>query len=407
MDQLTELNVAELKALLKAKGMKYSGTKPELIQRLQNATKDALGDPGLSVLTNRVVHGDMMDVARQIPDGAAQCVIVDPPYNIGKDFGNDSDKQEMETYLAWCEEWMAECYRILAPNGTMFVYGFSEILALILARVPKHINRRWLVWHYTNKNAASAGFWQRSHESILALWKKEKVFNKDLVREPYTETFLKNAAGKKRAGTPSRFGSGVETVYNAHAKGALPRDVIKVAALAGGAGAKERVFYCKTCDELKKGTKQRNPCRDAEHNLTVHDTQKPMELSVKLLESCKQETGLVFVPFAGTGSECLAALQLGLPFVAADLNEDYVQLTNARLDDWRANPSKSKKNEKTPRRKKQSETESKTFLTLDAFNEIPHNTEKMTMKELKHALRAAGKKVSGNKAALIQRLQEK
>ena len=84
----------------------------------------------------------------------------------------------------------------------MFVYGFSEILALILARVPKHINRRWLVWHYTNKNAASAGFWQRSHESILALWKKEKVFNKDLVREPYTESFLKNAAGKKRAGTP-------------------------------------------------------------------------------------------------------------------------------------------------------------------------------------------------------------
>ena len=228
----------------------------------------------------------------------------------------------------WLEEWMAECYRILAPNGTMFVYGFSEILALILARVPKHINRRWLVWHYTNKNAASAGFWQRSHESILALWKKEKVFNKDLVREPYTESFLKNAAGKKRAGTPSRFGSGVETVYNAHAKGALPRDVIKVAALAGGAGAKERVFYCKTCDELKVGTKQRNPCHDEEHDLTVHDTQKPLE------RKTTSRKNLVFVPFAGTGSECLAAKQLGLPFIAADLNEDYVQLTMARLEHW-------------------------------------------------------------------------
>lgn len=370
MNQLTDLTVAELKALLKAKGLKQSGTRSELVQRLQD---DDEGHSGTAILTNRVVHGDMMEVARQIPDGAAQCVIVDPPYNIGKDFGNDSDKQEMETYLSWCEEWMAECYRILAPNGTMFVYGFSEILALILARVPANINRRWLVWHYTNKNAASAGFWQRSHESILALWKKEKVFNKNLVREPYTETFLKNAAGKKRAGTPSRFGSGVETVYNADPRGALPRDVIKVPALAGGAGAKERVFYCKTCDEFKKGTKQRNPCRDQNHDLTIHDTQKPMELSLKLLQSCKQETGLVFVPFAGTGSECLAALQLGLPFVAADLNEDYVQLTNARLDDWRTNPNESKKPRNEPRKKKQPETDSTSIVTLDTFSTAPQN----------------------------------
>ena len=348
---------------------------------------------------NQVILGDMMEVAKSLADGSAQCVIVDPLYNIGKDFGNDSDKQEMETYLAWCEEWMEECYRILAPNGTMFVYGFSEILALILARVPQHINRRWLVWHYTNKNAANASFWQRSHESILALWKKEKVFNKDLVREPYTESFLKNAAGKKRAGTPSRFGSGVETVYNAHAKGALPRDVIKVAALAGGAGAKERVFYCKTCDELKKGTKQRNPCRDAKHDLTIHDTQKPMELSVKLLESCKQETGLVFVPFAGTGSECLAALQLGLPFIAADLNEDYVQLTNARLEDYRRNKGKAeKKPKKTPSKPKKA----KGMATLTSFEDLS----KLTIKELKQRLRVVGKPVSGKKAELIARLSE-
>ena len=40
-------------------------------------------------------------------------VICDPPYNIGKDFGNDSDKQKMDTYLNWCDEWIAECIRIL------------------------------------------------------------------------------------------------------------------------------------------------------------------------------------------------------------------------------------------------------------------------------------------------------
>ena len=49
---------------------------------------------------NQVILGDMMEVAKSLADGSAQCVIVDPLYNIGKDFGNDSDKQEMETYLA-------------------------------------------------------------------------------------------------------------------------------------------------------------------------------------------------------------------------------------------------------------------------------------------------------------------
>lgn len=348
---------------------------------------------------NQVIHGDMLDVARELDDESAQSILVDPPYNIGKDFGNDSDKQEMETYLAWCEEWMNECYRILAPNGTMFVYGFSEILALILARVPQHINRRWLVWHYTNKNAASASFWQRSHESILVLWKKSKVFNKDLVREPYTESFLKNAAGKKRAGTPSRFGSGVETVYNAHERGALPRDVIKIAALAGGAGAKERVFYCKTCGEFKKGTKQRNPCRDAGCDLTIHDTQKPMELSIKLLESCKQEEGIVFVPFAGTGSECLAALKLGLPFIAADLNEDYVQLTRARLEDWKKNGDAST----TPStRKKRADKVAKGMNSLSTYEDFS----RLKISELKERLKAKGKPVSGKKAELVQRLKE-
>ena len=51
-------------------------------------------------IENLTIHGDMMNVARSLPDGCAQSIIVDPPYNIGKDFGNDSDKQEMETYLA-------------------------------------------------------------------------------------------------------------------------------------------------------------------------------------------------------------------------------------------------------------------------------------------------------------------
>lgn len=261
--------------------------------------------PFKQAVKQEIIHGDSLVVLPTLEEESAQIIIADPPYNIGKDFGNTSDKQPMDEYLKWCDTWIAECLRILKPNGTMFIYGFSEILALILARVPYEINRRWIIWHYTNKNVASLKFWQRSHESILVLWKKDKLFHRDDIREEYTEQFLKGAAGKKRTSTKGRFSNGEKTTtYTAHPNGALPRDVIKIPALAGGAGMKERVN---------------------------HPTQKPIALCEKLLRSCKQSEGYVLVPFAGSGSECIASKNLGLPFIGIELNEEYVKLINERL----------------------------------------------------------------------------
>jgi len=254
-----------------------------------------------STTSSDIICGDCLEILPTLEVGA-QIIIADPPYNIGKDFGNKSDKQPMDQYLDWCEKWIHECLRLLKPNGTMFVYGFSENLALILSRVPYSIHRRWIVWHYTNKNVPSLHFWQRSHESILILWKEDKVFHRDEVREPYTDGFLNGAAGKERKDTKGRYGN-KKTTYTAHEKGALPRDVIKIPALAGGAGKNERVD---------------------------HPTQKPLALCEKLIRSCKQE-GYVLVPFAGSGSECLAAKNMGLPFIGIEINPEYVELIHERL----------------------------------------------------------------------------
>jgi site-specific DNA-methyltransferase (adenine-specific) len=255
-----------------------------------------------------IIEGDCLKILPTLDADSAQIIIADPPYNIGKDFGNDSDKQPMDEYLVWCDQWIKECLRVLKPNGTMFIYGFSEILALILSKVPYGVHRRWIVWHYTNKNVASLNFWQRSHESILVLWKSDKVFHRDDVREAYTEGFLNGAAGKERTATEGRFQAkgGKTTTYKAHPNGALPRDVIKIPALAGGAGMNERVD---------------------------HPTQKPLTLCDKLLRSCKQADGYVLVPFAGSGSECLAAKKLGLPYIGIELNPEYVKLITERLQE--------------------------------------------------------------------------
>jgi len=78
-----------------------------------------------TTMLNTIVNGDAMQIMPTMESNSAQIIIADPPYNIGKDFGNDSDKQPLNAYLEWTDAWIKECLRILKPNGTMFIYGFS------------------------------------------------------------------------------------------------------------------------------------------------------------------------------------------------------------------------------------------------------------------------------------------
>lgn len=266
---------------------------------------DKIVEPLQLVELNQIYNEDCITGMQKIASDSVDIVICDPPYNIGKNFGNNSDKQEMDSYLLWCDKWISECLRILKPQGTLYIYGFSETLAFIRTRI--YCNVRWLIWHYTNKVTPSLNFWQRTHESILCCYKNKPVFNRDDVREPYTDTFLKNAAGKVRKATKGRFSnSDKETIYTAHEGGALPRDVIKVPALAGGAGKKERVD---------------------------HPTQKPLTLCDTLIKAALNKTGdtLLVVPFAGSGSECVSAKKNHVKFIGFEINNEYITIANQRL----------------------------------------------------------------------------
>jgi len=324
MTDLTKLSKTELLAKCEELGITKckSKTKGELValingqssqqKNIQENNKPNLPKPVVAGYEtkqefelNKIHNEDCITGMQKIKSDSVDIIICDPPYNIGKDFGNDSDKQKMDDYLLWCDSWIAECLRILKPNGTLYIYGFSEILAFIRTRLT--CNVRWLVWHYTNKVTPSLNFWQRTHESILCCYKEKPVFNRDDVREPYTETFLKNAAGKVRKPTVGRFSNGdKETTYTAHEGGALPRDVIKVPALAGGAGKKERVD---------------------------HPTQKPLQLCDTLIKASlnKSSRTLLVVPFGGSGSECVSAKKNDVDFIGFELNNDYITIANERL----------------------------------------------------------------------------
>jgi site-specific DNA-methyltransferase (adenine-specific) len=286
-----------------------------------------------------IKHTDVVEGLKQIQSESVDCIILDPPYNIGKDYGNNKTNLQTTEYISWAQQWLTECERILKPDGTMYVYGFSEILAHLSVNIS--LNQRWLIWHYTNKTVPRLNFWQRTHESILCCWKEEKSFFRDQVRVPYTDTFLKNAAGKKRKNTKGRFGN-KETIYTAHDNGALPRDVICSPSLAGGAGLKERFFYSPSHQKLytSKQVKEMNIS-----DVISHPTQKPTKVTEILLDACIEKGGLakVVIPFAGTGSECYVCDTRNYNWVGFEINEDFVDMGNTLVKNGFPQNNKGKK----------------------------------------------------------------
>jgi site-specific DNA-methyltransferase (adenine-specific) len=282
---------------------------------MQEAMDGIMIGDALNILSCLRAEGELFDV-----------IIADPPYNIGKDFGNNKDTMHLSDYVAWTRRWVDDCFALLAPGGLLYLYGLPEIIARISVLYPID-EQRWLVWHYTNKTVPSSKFWQRSHETILCLWKpgeERPRLEIDQIREPYTAHFL-NSAGRIRKDTPSRFGTiGRRTIYNAHKNGALPRDVIKIPALAGGAGRSERWFVCRSCDMTLYHPADLPNHR--KHDILKHPTQKPMELTRRLvLSRINGNGGRVLIPFAGSGSECVVAQELGLDFLGIEINPEYAR----------------------------------------------------------------------------------
>jgi site-specific DNA-methyltransferase (adenine-specific) len=297
-----------------------------------------------------IYHTDVIEGLKKVKSDSVDCIILDPPYNIGKNYGNNKTKLEMSEYVLWAQQWLVECERILKPNGTMYVYGFSEVLAHLSVAIG--LNQRWLIWHYTNKTTPSLNFWQRTHESILCCWKEDKTFFRDQVRVPYTDRFIKGYKGKnrKRPSTKGRFskkGQEIETVYTVNDKGALPRDVICSPSLAGGGGSKERFFYSPSMSKLiTSRQKKEMKAQGADiGDLISHPTQKPIKVTETLLDACIEEGQIasVVIPFAGTGSECFVCEQRGYEWTAFEINEDYVKMGNLLVKNGFPKNDKQKK----------------------------------------------------------------
>ena len=77
----------------------------------------------------------MLELLGELADGSVDLVVTDPPYAIAK--AEWDEFESLEAYVDWCDSWLAEVARVLAPHGSAYVCGFSEILADVKARSAK------------------------------------------------------------------------------------------------------------------------------------------------------------------------------------------------------------------------------------------------------------------------------
>ena len=134
--------------------------------------------------------GDSIAWLRSLPAQSVDLAFCDPPYNIKKAEWDTFESQQ--EYVRWFLQWIEQAARVLKPTGTLYICGFSEILAdLKLPASAFFQGCRWLVWHYKNK-ANLGRDWGRSHESILHFCKtRQFTMNVDDVRIPYGSHTLK------------------------------------------------------------------------------------------------------------------------------------------------------------------------------------------------------------------------
>jgi DNA modification methylase len=191
---------------------------------------------------------------------------------------------------------LIEAKRVLRPSGNLFVYAIHHHACFLQTHLYDigMLYRRQIIWNYENgwskyRNAPACHY-----EPIL--WfshRGDSTFH--IIREPYKS--------QERLKHPITKGG---KVWTPHPDGRQAGDVWAFPTLAGRRFSAER---------------------------TEHPTQKPLSLSRRIVSHFSNPGDLVAVPFVGSGSECVAAIECGRRFIGAELNPSYVDIARERISE--------------------------------------------------------------------------
>lgn len=239
---------------------------------------------------------DCCELLRQLPDNSVQLIVCDPPYNIQM-AAWDSHRR----YGDWAATWLKESERVLAPSGSIAIFGGlrfqdeagSGDLLQIMSYLREQSTMRLvnlIVWHYANGMSAHRFFANR-HEEIAWFAKSKKYwFDLDAVREPFDEE------------TKQRYGRDKRLRQSSIEKGKNPTNVWKIGRLNGS--SLERVG---------------------------HPTQKPAAVIRRLIRALSFPGSVVLDYFAGSCVTTRVAIEEGRHSIGGDLANDTFDYLDKQL----------------------------------------------------------------------------
>ena len=314
---------------------------------------------------NRVHHADFLD--NNLPDKCANLIIADPPYfEVKGEF--DFKWKSFDDYLKDVEKWAIECKRLLADNGTLFWYGHAKNIAYAQIIFDKHFNLiNNLVWDKGSFMGLEESEGLRSFapctERILMYGSKAqdttglKEVEMEYVapRNPFALE-LKKARLKKGVSINqvAEYGKFYGNVNHGGAVTNWER----------GYNVPQKEQWQILCDNLPIERKEYEELRKEYEELRRpfanyfklqeifrfsneaqktgakydHDTVKPETLTRALILTCSRENDLVVIPFAGSGTECAMSVKENRNFVAYEITEKHVNMSNKRVRKILDNP---------------------------------------------------------------------
>lgn len=249
-------------------------------------------------LINKNIIGDTFNVLDHIENNSIDLLIVDPPYNLRKNYhGNIFNEKNTKEYADYTEKWISKIKPKLKDNGSIYVccdWKSSMIIGPVLSKYFNIKNR--ITWEREKGRGAKFN-WKNSLEDIwFATNSEEYTFNIDAVKKR-----KKVIAPYKEEGKPKDWKDDKNVKY----RDTHPSN-----------------FW----DDITI------PFWSMPEN-TAHPTQKPEKLIAKLVLASSNEGDLILDPFMGSGTTSVVCKKLNRKFIGIEQNELYVSWAEKRLLD--------------------------------------------------------------------------
>lgn len=292
----------------------------------------------MKIELNNIYNQDCIEFMKRLDDESIDLIVSDPPYYKAINEKWDKIWKTEEEYMIWCQDWFNECVRILKPTGVFYCYGNFDILSKqkVLIFDKQLFFRQNITLHKGLKSIAGRTsdklrMFPTATEYLLYYVKQHEYFDTpfSIIMKDYMHKLNLTQTDISRLQL-SRNGKLTGWVHNKLKGTQIPTS--EQWGLICGLFEIENKY-----EDLVKQFEKERFTFNLPYGITDvwdftpdkvrygHKTQKPEDITDRIIKASSNENDLVYIPFAGSGSEIVSCIKNNRKWIATELNKEYVE----------------------------------------------------------------------------------